>query len=222
MDDFELHGAEMQQLLTDLKTVNRLLGGNEVTLSGIEQLLPKHPLTRPITILDVGCGDGEMLRQCARYFRSKNQEIKCLGIDANPHILEEAATRSADFQNIRFQKHDVFSTNASLPPFDIACCTLFLHHFKNDQIRLLLQQFSEQAALGVVVNDLARNRWAFELFKLFGSLFLKSKIAKHDGLVSVARGFKKEELLELSNTIEGHHQITLKWAFRYQWIITKL
>ncbi len=221
MDDFELQGAEMQQLLTDLKTVNCYLGGNTVTLSGIEQLLNDIPVTTPITIADIGCGDGEMLRQCARYFQKKKIAVHCLGIDANAHILEEAAIRSTEFQNITYHKIDVFSQEANIPPFDIACCTLFLHHFKNDQIITLLNRLSQTARLGVVVNDLARNRWAFQLFKIFGWLFLKSKIAKHDGLVSVARGFKKQELRAISKQIEGTHQIKLKWAFRYQWIIKK-
>jgi hypothetical protein len=50
-------------------------------------------------------------------------------------------------------------------------------------------------------------------------VFLKTKIAKHDGLVSVARGFKKEELKQISEKIEGQHHIKWKWAFRYQWSI---
>jgi len=72
------------------------------------------------------------------------------------------------------------------------------------------------------VNDLERSPWAFTLFKIFSRVILKTDTARHDGLVSVASGFKKAELEQISNTIPGHHTIKKKWAFRHLWIINKL
>ena len=66
MDDFDLQGEPMKDLLTDLKRVNKWLGGNAVTLRGLDKLLANHPRNEAVTLLDIGCGDGEMLRQCAR------------------------------------------------------------------------------------------------------------------------------------------------------------
>jgi hypothetical protein len=219
MDDFNLQGVEMQELLTDLKRVNKMLGGNAITLKGINELLKDQYTNNTLTILDIGCGDGEMLRQCAQWAHKKGVNVNLIGIDANAHILKEAEKRSEEIKNTTFKVVNVFAEKEILPEFDIALCTLFLHHFKEPQIEGLLNRLTRKAKVGVVINDLHRSFWAFWLFRLYGLLFLKSRIARHDGLVSVARGFKHKELMRISEKIKGVHQLKWKWAFRYQWII---
>ncbi|MAN58325.1 MAG: methyltransferase [Flavobacteriaceae bacterium] len=222
MDSFDLQGAEMSELLNDLKTVNRYLGGTRITLEGIKKLLTNRPRDRPVTIVDFGCGDGEMLRKCAIYGENVGCKFKLIGVDANGHILEDARIKSANYKNISFQKIDVFSTEQSLPECDIALCTLFLHHFRDSEIAALLQRIHIRSNVGIVVNDLQRSWLAFRLFKVFGRVFLKSKTARHDGLVSVARGFRKKELMQISKEIgAGHNSVQWCWAFRYQWVLFK-
>ncbi len=222
MDNFDLKGEEMKLLLTDLKVVNSLLGGTAITLDGIKKLLQSIPKTQVITILDIGCGDGELLRKCANFGKKLGYTFKLIGVDANAHILEEAAIRSSEYNNITFKLIDVFSEEKSLPKADIILCTLFLHHFKNSAIVNLLQRAANVAKVGVVVNDLQRSAWAFNLFKLFSSVFIKTKVARHDGLVSIARGFTKEELQQMTKKIKGcTSTVHWKWAFRYQWILKK-
>jgi len=219
MDDFNLQGVAMQELLNDLKRVNRMLGGNAVTLNGIGRLLDGRLINNTLTILDIGCGDGEMLRQCAEWAHKRGVSVHLIGIDANAHILKEAEKRSEEIKNTTFKVMDVFAEKEILPEIDIALCTLFLHHFNEPRIEGLLNRLISKAKIGVVINDLHRNFWAFWLFRIYGLLFLKTRIARHDGLVSIARGFKLKELERISEKIKGVHQLKWKWAFRYQWII---
>ncbi len=220
MDSFELQGPEMEVMLNDLKTVNTLLGGQKITLNGIYRLLQQVPKSELITIVDIGCGDGDMLRKIAEFGKKHFYNFKLIGIDGNDHIIKIAENKSTKYANISFQVKDVFSKGPIFDTFDIALCTLFLHHFKNDAIVSILEKLSAQAEVGIVVNDLHRSRAAFWLFKIFSSIFIKSKIAKHDGLVSVARGFKRKELRALANRIQGTESIIQwKWAFRWQWIL---
>ena len=219
MDNFNLQGKEMEDVLTDLKIVSNLLGGASITLKGIKKLLTERPKNKPITIIDVGCGDGEMLRKCARFGKKNEYNFNLIGLDANANIISEAKERSKNFKNISYKTVDIFSTEA-FPEADIVLCNLFLHHFKNDDIVRILKKVLLASTIGVVVNDLHRSKLAFTLFKGFSRVFLKTKIAKHDGLVSVARGFKKEELEDLSKNINNQQSlIRWKWAFRYQWIL---
>jgi len=125
MDDFNLQGDEMQELLTDLKRVNKMLGGNAITLNGIDQLLEGRLTNNTITILDIGCGDGEMLRQCAQWMKKKGRNVHLIGLDANAHILKEAVNRSEEIKNTTFKVVNVFAEKEILPEFDIALCTLF-------------------------------------------------------------------------------------------------
>ncbi|UAB80572.1 methyltransferase domain-containing protein [Marixanthomonas sp. SCSIO 43207] len=221
MDSFHLQGKDMQAVLTDLKTVSTLLRGASITLNGIKKLLTGYDNQKCITILDIGCGDGEMLRQCARFGKKYSFNFNLIGLDANKHIISEAKKRCKPYENITFTQFDVFSSQ-SLPHAEIIVCNLFLHHFKNEEITLILQKLVDSANMGVVVNDLNRNKLAFSLFKIFSRIFLKTDIAKNDGLVSVARGFKRREIELFSEKIYNQKShIRWKWAFRYQWILKK-
>lgn len=222
MDNLDFQGLEMQNLLKDLKTVNKWLGGNNITIDGLQKLLNPNNKTEKITILDVGCGDGELLRQCADFGERNNFEFELIGIDFNENILEFAKIQSKEYLNIKFYKVDVFSEENLIPNCDIALCTLFLHHFSNEKIINILKILLNKTQIGLVINDLERSKPAFNLFKIASPLFLKTKTAKHDGLVSVARGFKREELQNISMKIPHQEcEISWRWAFRYQWILKK-
>ncbi|WP_410005252.1 methyltransferase domain-containing protein [Aequorivita nionensis] len=222
MDDLDFQGEEMKNLLGDLKYVNKWLGGNKVTLDGIEKLLRGNSKKEPITILDIGCGDGQLLRNCAKYAENNGLKLKCIGLDFNKNILEYAENQSKDFPNIKFQKVDVFLEEELIPNCDIAVCTLFLHHFSDESIAELLKILLKKSNNGLVINDLQRSRIAFNLFKIVSNLFLKTDTAKHDGLISIARGFKKDELEYISKKIPNQKsEIHWRWAFRYQWVLKK-
>lgn len=222
MDNIDFQGREMKNLLHDLKAVNKWLGGNSISIDALEKLLASHPKNNKIIIMDVGCGDGEFLRQCANYGKKNNFDFECIGIDFNKNIVNLAKEMSTAYTNIKFEKVDVFNEENLLPKCDIALCTLFLHHFGNREIENLLNILLEKSNIGIVVNDLHRNRTAFNLFKIVCTLFLKTKTAAHDGLVSIARGFKKKELEAISKKIPNQQStIHWHWAFRYQWILKK-
>ncbi len=223
MDDLDFQGEEMKNLLDDLKMVNKWLGGNSISIDGIEKLLRGHSKNDRIIILDIGCGDGELLRKCTDYGKNNNYNFECIGIDFNENILEFAKKKSRNYPNIKFQKIDVFLEEKLIPNSDIAICTLFLHHFSNKNIEALLKILLKKSNKGLLINDLQRSIFAFSLFKVVSNLFLKTKTAKHDGLVSIARGFKKRELEIISKKIPNQQsKIHWRWAFRYQWILKKI
>jgi hypothetical protein len=222
MDDLDFQGDEMKNLLKDLKTVNKFLGGNSITIGGLKKLLKNHPKHKSITLLDVGCGDGELLRKCADFGKKNNFSLKCIGLDFNESILKVAVEKSNNYPNIVFKKVDVFLAEELIPNSDIALCTLFLHHFTNEKIEGLLNALLRKANTGLIINDLQRSKQAFNLFKIFSKLFLRTETAKHDGLVSIARAFKKSELESISKKIPNQKSsIHWRWAYRYQWIIKK-
>ena len=101
-------------------------------------------------------------------------------------------------------------------------CTLTLHHFKKNEIIKLLTVFSKNSKIGFVVNDLHRNAIAYYLFQVLCFVFRMNKMSREDGLTSILRGFKKEELIAFSENLRfKKYSIQWKWAFRYQWIVEK-
>ncbi|MEM0516837.1 methyltransferase domain-containing protein [Aequorivita flava] len=222
MDSLDFRGPKMKDLLNDLKMVNKWLGGNKITIDALHILLRNRDKTAKITIVDLGCGDGTILRKCSDFGKKYNFNFDCIGLDFNENILQFAKQHSKNYTNIKYLKVDVFSEENLIPNCDIAMCTLFLHHFSNNKIEYLLKTLLNKAQIGLIVNDLHRSKQAFTLFKIASKVFLKTKTARHDGLVSVARGFKKEELKRISKNIPNQQSsIHWRWAYRYQWILKK-
>ena len=75
MDDLDFQGVEMKNLLKDLKVVNKWLGGNTITIDGIKKLLQNHSKAEKVTILDIGCGDGELLRKCTDFGNQNKKNL---------------------------------------------------------------------------------------------------------------------------------------------------
>ncbi|HSI70924.1 MAG TPA: methyltransferase domain-containing protein [Gillisia sp.] len=222
MDDFELNGTQLEITLEDLDRINKWLGGNKITLQGVKKLLQDHPVSQPVTLVDVGCGNGNMLREIANWGRSNGFNLQLTGIDANPHAIEIAQRKSEFFPEISYSAINIFSEEFKSQEYDIVLCTLTLHHFKNEEIEEILANFYRQAKLGVVINDLHRSRQAYVLFKAFCKVFINNSIAREDGLTSILRGFRKKELKKFAAKLPAaNQQIKWKWAYRYQWIIEK-
>jgi 2-polyprenyl-3-methyl-5-hydroxy-6-metoxy-1,4-benzoquinol methylase len=61
-------GDELRDALDKIAKINQLLGGNKLTLLGVKELIADNPKTAEITIVDVGCGNGDMLRTLRLWF----------------------------------------------------------------------------------------------------------------------------------------------------------
>lgn len=222
MDDFSLEGKELKNALDKIASINQLLGGNKLTLHGIKTLLKKSDIRKTIVIADIGCGNGDMLRMLAKYGQKNNLNFKLIGIDANAFTINYAKTLSVEYPNIEYVYVDIFSDAFIAIKYDIVLCTLTLHHFTNEQILNIITIFNNNAEVGIVVNDLHRSKLAYRLFKMIGIIFNLNRMSREDGLVSILRGFKKNELESFSNKVNfKNYTINWKWAFRYQWIIAK-
>ncbi|MEC4005097.1 class I SAM-dependent methyltransferase [Flavobacterium sp. SUN052] len=222
MDDFQLEGEILQDALDKIAKINQLLGGNQLTLQGVKTLLKNKDKDSEITIVDIGCGNGDMLRYIAEFGDANGYNFKLIGIDANAFTINHATNLSNHYPNISYKVIDIFEEPFDEVKYDIVLCTLTLHHFKNEEIIKLIAQFYENSTIGIVINDLHRSKIAYRLFQAVCFVFNLNKMSKDDGLVSILRGFKKEELVAFSNEL-GLKKYTLnwKWAFRYQWIIFK-
>ena len=222
MDDFALEGETLRDALDKIAKINQFLGGNKLTLRGVESLIKEIPQSTEISIIDIGCGNGDMLRSLADYGLKNDLIFKLIGIDANAFTVKYARELSKHYPNISYQCIDIFEKPFLELKYDIALCTLTLHHFKEDEIERLLHIFEKQSRIGIVINDLHRNALAYRLFQSLCYVFRLNSMSKEDGLTSILRGFKKEELVQFSEKLNfNNYKIQWKWAFRYQWIISK-
>jgi 2-polyprenyl-3-methyl-5-hydroxy-6-metoxy-1,4-benzoquinol methylase len=223
MDDFSMKGEILRDALDKIAKINQLLGGNRLTLCGVQKLIRNISNKEIITILDVGCGNGDMLRELAHYGYKNNLNFQLIGIDANNFTINHAKQLSENYPNISFLNHDIFEESFRELKYDIVLCTLTLHHFKDNQIINLLNVFYTNSKIGIVINDLHRNAIAYRLFQVICFVFNLNKMSRDDGLISILRGFKKKELVNYSNELKfKNYNIQWKWAFRYEWIISRI
>lgn len=219
MDDSGVDRQILKEILCDLDRTNHILSGNRITLTAVEQLIQEYP-QQSYTILDMGCGSGNMLREIVKVGRRLGITIKAIGIDLSEKGLSIARSLSSKFPEIHFLKQDILTLSPEDLECDILLCTLTMHHFYNEHIPAFLKQFTNLARIGVVINDLQRSPLAYHLFKGFSAIFIRTKIAKHDGLISIQSGFTKFELENFAKALPSvRHDIKWQWAFRYLWIM---
>ncbi|MEM5565732.1 methyltransferase domain-containing protein [Psychroserpens sp. AS72] len=221
MDDLDYNGPILHDALDKLAKINQWLGGNAVTINGLKRALNNLDKSKQITIIDLGCGGGDILREVSRFGVQNGYQFKLIGIDANQHTVNYAESLSIDYDNLEFKAIDIFSSEFEQLEYDLVLTTLFLHHFKEDELVTFLKPVLEKAKLGIVVNDLHRHKLAYYLFKLLCTT-IKNKTIVEDGLTSVLRGFKRNELVDISQQLDANYQLRWKWAFRFQWILKKL
>ncbi|MDT0621593.1 methyltransferase domain-containing protein [Croceitalea vernalis] len=218
MDDPNMDAEKYERAYLDINRCNKLLGGYGITITEVQKLLRSHP-KKSYTILDMGCGDGEMLRRISKVIDNEDFSLKLIGVDLRDDVLDIARSKSTEYNNISFIKQDILDIEDDFD-CDIILCTLTMHHFTNDQIKVFLNKFVSLAKVGVVINDLERSKISYQLFKLFSFFFIKTEIAKIDGLISISKGFKKGDLTSFSKQLtQAEHLIKWKWAFRYLWVM---
>lgn len=218
MDDLECSGQVVEQTLRELDVINRWLGGNSVTLGTLKSAIRRaaNP-NRPISIADLGCGSGELLRQVAVFGRREKIPLELTGIDANPHILAYAQRHCAAYPEIRFERLNILSDEFSRRSFDIITGTLFFHHFDDETLSQLLGQLVRQARIGLLINDIHRHWLAYHSIRMLTRWFSRSSMVRFDAPLSVRRAFVYDDWKDiLAKSGVTHVDIQWKWAFRWR------
>lgn len=220
MDDLTLATDALRQNLDELEVINTRLGGYRVVTDALQRILRQQPLRPPLRVADLGSGGGDTLRYLAQWARRRHLPVEFVGIDANAFMVNYAANRSHAFPEIRFAQQDIFSADFSQQPYDVLTCSLFCHHFTDEQLVAMLRQWRQQVRVAVVINDLHRHPLAYHSIKWLTRLFRGSYLVQHDAPLSVLRAFRRtdwEKLLIASGA--SHYEVRWLWAFRWQVVI---
>ncbi len=223
MDDLNCAGMVLDQTLRELEVINKWLGGNQITVRAISQLVKLWDKNEEITVADLGCGGGDMLRIIDGWARARKMKIKLIGIDANPYIIEFAKKNLAHQPHIQFRAMNIFSKDFQNEKFDIVLGTLFYHHFTNEQLISFFTQLKNNVKIGFVINDIHRHWLAYYSIKFLTRVFSRSEMVKYDAPLSVLRAFKKDELIQILKAAKiGRFTVGWRWAFRWKVLVKAL
>ena len=184
MDDPALDVATYHEVLDDLAQVNLLTFAYRPTLSFLRRAARgrKH-----LRVLDVGFGDGDMLRRIARWAVRRGLAAELTGIDLNPRSKATAEAKRSPLP-IRYLAGDY--TGLAGEGFDCVISSLVAHHMSHDQLVGFLHFMEREAAVGWFVNDLHRHWLSYAGWPLLASAMGWHRIVRLDGHTSIARSFR--------------------------------
>jgi len=175
--------------LADVARANFWFGGTSSALDELKEGLKEVP--RAATLLDVGTGLGDIPSRARKEARRAGVELTTIGLDSAPELALASRT-SVDFS---------VCGDALLLPFadksiDIVMCSQVLHHFAGTDARAMLREMDRVARVRVIVSDIHRS-WIAAIGLWLASFPLGfHAVSRHDGVVSVMKGFTPDELAD--------------------------
>lgn len=198
MDAPELQAEPHRLALSGLRRINLFSRSAAAIAAAILAVVPQQ-LEKPLTVLDIGCGSGDVTAGVFRRLHRTGLAIRICGWDRSATAIETASALGesvAQPLDLKFAVHDAFGETTDR--FDIVYCSLFLHHFENADAQRLLRQMERLALQAVIVDDLVRSRTGLLLAKAGCRLLSRSPIVHTDGPQSVLAAFTLAEVRSLA------------------------
>ena len=192
MDADDLDAATYAAVVHDLAKVNTLTMARRPTIAFLNRLASQRdPRLPPMKILDVGFGDGDMLRTIARWAAKLGQPVALVGIDLNPRSLAAATAATPAAMRIDWRIGDY--ANLASEDWDVVLSSLVAHHMTHDQLIQFLHFMNSTAQEGWFINDLHRHGFAYHGYPLLAKIMRWHPIVRHDGQLSIARSYRPSE-----------------------------
>ena len=189
--------AEYEDCISELQFVNRWMGDAHSLKATLLREVEAQSLAS-FSMLDIGAGSGELLRVAATWARQTNRQFSGVGLELNERMAESILEESESFDEISSVRGDALKLPFAEAEFDYVMCSLFTHHLLDEQVVQVLGEMSRVAKRRIFVIDLHRHPVPYFLYTTLGKLVLHNRLVRHDGALSILRGFKSDELRELA------------------------
>ena len=187
MDAPDLDPAIYERVLHDLARVNRWTFTAWPTIAFLNRAVGGAKRFR---LLDVGFGDGDILRAIARWAERKGIEAELVGVDLNEKSVRAARNATPADMRIDYRARDYLDQPER---FDFIISSQVTHHMTDEQLMRFLCHMEAEARVGWLICDLHRHGFAYHGFPLLARLLLVHRIVREDGQLSIARAFRAEE-----------------------------
>jgi len=192
MDDPAVDEATFRDCLADLATVNSWTLARPPTLGWLAKATRGWPRGRRFTLVDVGYGQGDMLRAIDRWATRRGFIPELIGVDLSPWSAPAARAATPPGLAIDYRTGDVFEASFDRP-VDFIISSLVTHHLDDEQLVRFLRRMEATAVKGWYVNDLHRHPIAYNGFRLLSIVMRWHAFVRHDGPLSVARAFRRAD-----------------------------
>jgi SAM-dependent methyltransferase len=214
LDKGDYTPEEYEGCLVELRRINRFLGDARALRRSLLAEIEGEGL-KSFSVLDVGAGSGELLRVAAVWARDAGRAAVLVGLELNARSARAILEESVDFPAISSVRGDALHLPFADDCFDYALCSLFTHHFRDEQVVAILNELGRVARRRLFVIDLHRHPLAYYLYTTVGRIFLRNRLIREDGALSILRGFRPRELEQLAAQSRlANVRVTRRFPFR--------
>jgi SAM-dependent methyltransferase len=185
MDAPDLDPAIYETVLHDLARVNRVTFTAWPTIAFLNRAIGE---AKSFRLIDVGFGDGDVLRVVARWARKRGIAADLVGVDLNEKSVRAARDATPADIAIDYRAGD-YADQAG--PWDFVVSSQVTHHMTDPQLLGFLRFMEAEARRGWLICDLHRLRFSYWGFPLLARLLIVHRIVREDGRLSIARSFRK-------------------------------
>ncbi|HEV2860380.1 MAG TPA: methyltransferase domain-containing protein [Pyrinomonadaceae bacterium] len=218
LDKGDYTPEEYEGCLVELRRVNRWLGdASALRRSVLPEILRDG--AKEFSLLDVGAGSGELLREAARWARGGGKRARLAGVELNERSARSIGEESGEFDEIVAFRADALRLPFAEGAFDYVMCSLFTHHFRDEGVMEVLRELARVSRRRIFVIDLHRHPVAYYFYTTAGRLFLHNRLIREDGALSILRGFTPDELRRLAERA-GLRRVRVERRFPFRLVLS--
>lgn len=220
MDDFSMGGEELREALKHLRRLNRIFAAPGPTKDGVEKLWQAIGSPRTLSILDVGAGSGDVNQKLLQWGELKGIQLQITLVDMTEEACQEARHLFRHEPRVKVMKANL--QELADGSADIVTGSQFVHHFDGQQLVDMVTHMRRVSNYGVVINDIHRHPVSYAAVWVVTRMISRNRYIRHDGPLSVAKGFKGRDWQELKLKLQSE-AMTYTWKplFRYSVVIPK-
>ncbi|MDQ3258813.1 MAG: methyltransferase domain-containing protein [Acidobacteriota bacterium] len=199
LDKGDYTAEEYEGCLVELRRINRWFGDASALRRSLLSQIARDGTTE-FSALDVGAGSGELLRVIAGWSRATVgvHTVSLVGLELNARSAESILQESRGFAEITAVRGNALRLPFADDAFDYVLCSLFTHHFRDENVVDVLIEMARVARRRIFVIDLHRHPLAYYFYITVGRLFLRNRLIREDGALSILRSFVPDELRALA------------------------
>ena len=187
---------DVQANLTEMWRINRAFGGVSALTSHLFPAL--RSADQPLKLVDIGTGSAVLPRYIAQWAYHNKLRVEIYALDISGRNLDVACADMSSYPEVHLIQADAAAMPFAINSVDYYISSLFLHHLQPQEVIQLLRAMYHFARQGIIMSDLVRHYLPLVAFRLVQPVFARNHLTRHDGLVSIRRGYTPNELLTLA------------------------
>ncbi len=209
--------------LRDLVRVNRWLGGVAVSRRVLDGLVGREAdRGATISLLDVGTGAADIPVALLADWQRRGRRLDITAVDHRREVIDAARAALptlADTARLTLEVADGRALPYPDGAFDVAHCSLVLHHLDEREAVTLLRELARVSRRGVIVNDVARGRRFWAVAWLLAHVATRNRYTRHDAPLSVRRAWTQAEGRALLAVAGLRPHVEARTFQGYRWAI---